>query len=239
MARTLQETYNAKYRDEEWKPLALQPDRVSATRYDDVARLLRGARGVLCEVGCGSGQLTLALAAQFERATGLDLASVRIARAQQVLAERYPQYADKVKFVVGSADEPFPFPTAAFDVVIACAVIEHCVDVFFVMDEIARVCRPGGCVVLTVPNVCYVKHVLSLLRGQVPLTGSPNRDIRYWRENGWDGGHLHYFSRHALHNLLTHCGFVPEVWTGDGKYAKLRRWATCLVGNLTVRARRR
>jgi hypothetical protein len=39
-------------------------------------------------------------------------------------------------------------------------------------------------------------------------------------------------------HLLRHTGFEPLEWTGDGKFAKYRRWCTNLSGNLTVRARR-
>ncbi|MHC4504116.1 MAG: methyltransferase domain-containing protein, partial [Planctomycetota bacterium] len=118
------------------------------------------------------------------------------------------------------------------------AVLEHLVDPIAAVDEMSRACRPGGCIVVTVPNVCYVKHIWSLLRGRVPLTGSPRRDIGYWREHGWDGGHLHYFSKKTLDALLRHVGFIPERWTGCGYLSRLRRWYSNFVGNLTVRARK-
>jgi hypothetical protein len=60
----------------------------------------------------------------------------------------------------------------------------------------------------------------------------------FLRTHGWDGHHLHYFTKSALDALLRHVGFKPEQWTGDGRLAKLRRWQHRLVGNLTVRARR-
>jgi SAM-dependent methyltransferase len=160
-------------------------------------------------------------------------------RATEVLSQRYPHLASRVRFMTATADQPMPFADREFDVVVACAVVEHVVDLFTTMDEIARVCKPGGCTVITVPNLAYIKHTVGLLFGQIPLTGSPTRDIAYWREHGWDGGHFHYFTKRALYDLLVHVGFQPEAWTGDGKWAKVRRWGTNLVGNLTVRARRR
>jgi hypothetical protein len=101
-----------------------------------------------------------------------------------------------------------------------------------------RVCKPGGCVVISVPNLAYVMHVGRLLLGRQPLTGIADRDIAVWRELGWDGGHLHYFTKSALHDLLVQAGLTPEQWTGDGRWAKWRRWYQNFVGNLTVRARR-
>lgn len=236
----LQEMYNRRYRDEQWEPLRLRPDALSTTRYDDTARLLRTEPpgGALLEIGCGSARLMIALADRFDRLTGIDLSDVRIATAAQVMRERYGDYASKISFQTASGDEPLPFDDASFDVVIACAVVEHLVDVFAAIDEIARVCRPGGCVVLTVPNICYVKHALGLLWGRLPLTSTQTRDMSYWRELGWDGGHLHYFSKAALTDLLSSAGLAAEAWTGDGRFAKMRRWYINFVGSLTVRARR-
>lgn len=235
----LQSHYDRHYGQEKWRFIELHPDAMTTTRLDEVARLLRGAQGNLLEVGCGSGRLIMALAPQFDHLTGIDLSTVRINLANQALRERYPQYAEKVMFVCTSADERFPFEDESFDVVVACAVLEHVVDVFFVMDEIARVCRPGGQLVLEVPNICYLKNVKDLLLGRVPLTGSPTRDMSHWRNHGWDGDHLHNFSKASLADLLRNVGFEPEKWSGTGRLAKLRRWCQYFVGDLAVRARRR
>src|SRR5262245_55867686 len=186
MSNALQDFYDREYATEDWSPLVLRPDAISTSRYDDVARLLRHERGRLLDYGCGSGQLVLALADNFEQCVGLDLSEVRIQNATRALSQRYPQYLDKVRFQKVDSEIRFPFQDASFDVVLACAVMEHVVDVFSVMDQISRVCRPGGCVVLSVPNICYIKHILALALGRVPLTGGPSRSISYWREHGWD-----------------------------------------------------
>lgn len=237
-AAGLRQMYDEKYRNEVWTPIELRPHALSTNRFDDVARLLGGLRGRALDVGCGSGRLTLALADQFDSMVGIDLSPIRVAQARAILSERFPALRDRVEFQVGTIEEQLPFAGGSFDVVIACAVIEHVVDVFGAMRELARVCRANGQLVLCVPNVCYVKHALGLLFGRVPLTGSHTRDVREWRADGWDGGHLHYFSRGSLTQLLELEGFSPKAWTGDGRLAKARRSYTNFVGSLTVRAKR-
>ncbi len=234
----LRDLYNRKYANREWHPLTLKPNGISTNRYDDAARLIQGEKGEFLEVGCGAGQMVLALADRFDRLIGVDLSDVRVTDAKQALKEHYPQFQDKIDFVTVGSSGPFPFQDGSFDVVISLAVLEHVIDVFEFMDEIARVCRPGGCTVITVPNICYVKHAFRLLLGRIPITGIGNSDIAYWRENGWDGGHFHYFSKKMLGDLLENAGFEPEKWTSDGKFAKFRRWHPNLVGHLSVRARR-
>jgi 2-polyprenyl-3-methyl-5-hydroxy-6-metoxy-1,4-benzoquinol methylase len=235
----LRDFYNRKYRDEIWRPLTLRPDAWSTSRYDDVARLLRRESGRLLEVGCGSGQLVLALAAsdQFAHLTGLDLSDVRITAARHALAAS-PQLTTRVAFEAVEADAPLPAPNGAFDAVLCCAVLEHVVDVFGLLRELARVCKVGGALLVTVPNVGYVKHLLGLSFGRLPLTGSETRNMTSWESGGWDGGHLHYFTRSSLRALLRHTGFRDEAWTSDGRLARLRRALRPLGGNLTVRARR-
>src|SRR3546814_8619033 len=44
-----------------------------------------------------------------------------------------------------------PFPDQSFEAVICSEVLEHVPDPRLVLDEIARVLKPGGCLLLTVP----------------------------------------------------------------------------------------
>lgn len=234
----LREFYDSKYRGEEWALAVLKPHAVSTTRYDDTARLLASESGELLEIGCGSGKFTMAIAPQFEKVIGLDLSPVRIETARRMLKAHCPHLDGRVEFVVGDGDGPLAFLTGSFDVVVLCAVLEHVVDVFGLLDEAARVCKRGGVVVISVPNLAYLKHVLDLIRGRHPLTGIHARDIATWRELGWDGAHLHYFTQDSLGEALKSAGLIPEVWTGDGRWARFRRWRTNWVGGLTVMARK-
>lgn len=223
---------------EPWQPLDFHPDGWSTTRYDDVVRLLRGERGDLLDVGIGSALLLLHLAGQFDRISGIDLSPIHVERARGIAARFFPDVVPRLDLRAADADQPFPFAEGRFDVVTAIAVLEHVVDPFRFVDDVARVLKPGGCAVITVPNAAYLRHVGALLMGRVPLTGIRARDMRLWRDEGWDGGHLHYFTKGALKELLASAGLVAEEWTGDGKWARVRRVLPNLVGNLTVRARK-
>jgi SAM-dependent methyltransferase len=59
-------------------------------------------------------------------------------------------------FVVAS-DAVFPFEDDAFDVVFATQVVEHVENLPHTLGEIARVCRPGGVIVLSFPFL-YNEH---------------------------------------------------------------------------------
>lgn len=51
-----------------------------------------------------------------------------------------------------------PEPDGAFDAVLCTEVLEHVPDPAAVLRELARLVRPGGRLILTVPATCYVHH---------------------------------------------------------------------------------
>lgn len=238
VSHAMRERANRMYRDEVWVPLTLRPNALSPSRYDDLAAVIRDDGGRALDIGCGAGQLVFALADRFEALVGVDISDVRVRLADSVLTSRFPHCRGKVTFHCVAPGAPLPFPDRSFDVVIASAVLEAVPDVFATLDEVARVCRPDGYLLISVANVCYLKHVFGMLGGHIPLTWGTTRDMRHWRTEGWDGGALRYFSKRTLRDLLMNTGFVPEKWSASGTLAKLRRWHPNLCGSLTVRARR-
>lgn len=112
------------------------------TRYTWAATLA-GGREVLdagCGVGWGTGRL---LEAGATRAVGLDIDSAAIDSA----ALRAPE----AEFVRGDLME-LPFEAASFDLVVSFEAIEHVTDPQRALDEMRRVLRPGGWLVISSPN---------------------------------------------------------------------------------------
>jgi SAM-dependent methyltransferase len=98
----------------------------------------------------------------------------------------------------------FPFADGSFDVVVFCEVLEHLtIDPMAAMSEISRVLAPGGTLVLTTPNAARLENVVALLEGR-------NLYDPY-SAYGPYGRHNREYTRHELHQLLTHCGFIPEA----------------------------
>jgi SAM-dependent methyltransferase len=170
---------------------------------------------------------------------GLDISRVRVERARSDVPAHYPALAGRVAFEPIVPGQPLPLADASADIAISCVVLEFVDDIFRTMDELARIVRPGGHLVAAVANVGYVRHVMSLLQSRTPVTSIGGRDMRHWREHGWDGGALRYFGKRTFADLLVDSGFAPEAWSGCGKFARLRRFYLNGFGCMTVRARRR
>lgn len=99
------------------------------------AEHLAGASAVL-DVGTGEGQVArLAARTAGRRVVGVDPSWSQLAVARERAGG--PSYAR-------SGAGALPFPTGAFDAVVACLVFEHIDDADEALAEVGRVLRPGG-----------------------------------------------------------------------------------------------
>ena len=95
------------------------------------------ARGFAWEAGCGSGQLTIPLAAHFERIVATDATPAQVAHARAHARVRY----------VAATAEAAPVRGGTADLVVA-AQSAHWFDLPRYFAEVRRVARPGAIVAL-------------------------------------------------------------------------------------------
>ena len=185
----------------------------------DVYQLLDGLDGKLLEYGCGSGSLLLGLAKEnrFDQCYGVDISE----RALEKIKIAWESIIDsqesdgKVQLFLPTDDQLPNIPSDTFDVVISVATVEHVLDPYIVLDELYRIAKPNGVLICSVPNYAYLKHRLQLLFGIQPRTGT-DEPVEKWRKEGWDGMHLHTFTKSSFGTLLQDCGWQPQKWLGCG-----------------------
>jgi SAM-dependent methyltransferase len=102
------------------------------------------AHGRVLVDGCGVGMYLARLSKLAVQAVGLDIEHERTVEAHQESQQ-----------VVCGAGERLPFPDGWFDLVLSHEVLEHVQDDQAAIREIVRVLRPGGRLVLFVPNRGY------------------------------------------------------------------------------------
>ena len=91
------------------------------------------------DLGCAGGFMAEALDDRGADVTGIDPAEDAI-RAAQSHARAHDR---SIRYDVG-VGEALPYPDAAFDAVVCVDVLEHVQDLGQVVQEIARVLKPGG-----------------------------------------------------------------------------------------------
>jgi ubiquinone/menaquinone biosynthesis C-methylase UbiE len=113
-------------------------------------------QGRALDIGCGPGQLVIDLARRYPaaRVTGLDLSVEMLVLARRnadraglsvprAAAQRGPGVGDRTEFKIGNAED-LPFPDGHFDLVVSTLSLHHWTNPGAVLNEVARVTRPGG-----------------------------------------------------------------------------------------------
>ena len=153
----------------------------------DRAIELLAPRGRVLDLGCASGGLLALLRPHASHLAGLELSATAAKAAAEV--------ADEV--VQGALEDPgLPFAQGSFDLVILADVLEHLADPGAALRRATTWCKPGGAVLVSVPNVAHWRARLTLARGRWPAEDSGT----------FDSSHLRWFTRASVSKLLADAG---------------------------------
>lgn len=122
-------------------------------RRQRVLELLPPTLGDVADIGCGPGIMVEPVLARGGRFEGIDLSPEMIRAARQQYRE-----TDRVRFRIGNA-ENLQIPNGSVDQVICMAVIEYLKTPDRVLSEIARILRPGGIAIITVPKRWHIDRL--------------------------------------------------------------------------------
>ena len=149
-------------------------------------------QGVVLDNGCGVGMYVEHLADYGGRVIGLEYELSRAAEAHQ----RSP-------CILSAAGEYLPFPANSFDLILSHEVLEHVADDRLAVGEIVRTLRPGGRLVLFVPNRGYPFETHGIYwRGRYHFGNIPlvNYLPRPWRNRL--APHVRIYTRRDLEKLF-------------------------------------
>ena len=168
-----------------------------------VIALLRGlAVERVLDLGCGNGSLCSDLQAGGWQAVGVepDEEGLVIARASHTSVRFHA-------FGVHSDPAELLAREAPFDAVVSTEVVEHLFTPGQLPAYAAAVLKPGGLLIISTPYHGYLKNLALSIFGK-------------WDHHHtamWDGGHIKFWSRATLTQLLEANGFAVIDFHGVGR----------------------
>ncbi len=122
---------------------------IDRTFVDHVARLIAPAvdrRISALDFGCGPGQIPIMLAKRWPemRLLGVDASPRMVEKARQDAGQAGVTIAFEVLRLGDQGEPRLPYPDGAFDLVTCNSVLHHLADPLAAVDELARVAKPDG-----------------------------------------------------------------------------------------------
>jgi 2-polyprenyl-3-methyl-5-hydroxy-6-metoxy-1,4-benzoquinol methylase len=155
----------------------------------------------ICDLGCGNGYLAGRLAGMGYEVVGVDASESGINLADRT----YPQ----VTFINSLINRDLARTTGLgqFDLVVSSDVIEHLYRPADLLEATLPLLRRNGQMIITTPYHGYLKNVALSLSGKM--------DTHFGALT--DGGHIKFFSKHTLSELLTQHGFTNLKFSFYGR----------------------
>lgn len=184
----------------------------------DIAKLLPDYCKNVLEVGCGGGG-TLAWLKNIGRAGHISGIEINPEAANIASSRLDMVYQGDADLILGDID------SESLDLVLCLDVLEHLVDPWQTLIRIYKLIRPGGQLIVSLPNVRHYSVVLPLLfKGQ----------WKYTQAGIMDQTHLRFFSRDSALEMLQTAGFcktqISSTYTW-GTWDKLKDAATLRLLN--------
>ncbi|MCS7033894.1 MAG: class I SAM-dependent methyltransferase [Phycisphaerae bacterium] len=161
--------------------------------HESILRMVPADGKVIGSIGCGPAATEGVLVRQGREVHGVDV-------AQEVYEIARPRLTS---LRIISPDDRTPFAPESLDGLILADVIEHLPAAWDALRQYAQAVRPGGWVIISVPNMRYVEAMARyVLRGDWPE-----------EETGiFDRTHLQFMTHRRLARWIHQAGLTPERW---------------------------
>ncbi len=169
------------------------------------AEAQRGCPRSVFEVGCGNGST-----AAFVSALGFSISGIDPSNSGIQIAQRsHPN----LRLEHGSAYDDLAAKYGRFPVVISLEVVEHVYSPRDFAKSVYSLLDDGGLAIISTPYHGYLKNLALAVSGKL--------DSHFTAL--WDGGHIKFWSRATLRELLLSTGFRTVEFVRVGRIAPLAK----------------
>lgn len=169
----------------------------------------------ILDAGCGGGYVLHELyTLGFENVWGFDASETGVTLAKT----NYSILKNKIT-VHDAYDSKLPdiFPVNTFDIILSVEVIEHMYSPRDYLKNIRYWLNDGGFFIITTPYNGYMKNLAISFLNKYDQHHNPL----------WDGGHIKYFSKNTLYQMLKEAGLNIIRFYGSGRLPFL--WKSMII----------
>jgi len=168
------------------EPEELYAHVIHSSRVERILDFTRDIRGKILDIGCFDGYVTEKIQRQGgKEVIGMD----RLKKALKIAEGR------GIQTRLADIDNEFiDFPDNYFDCVVAADVLPTVFDPDAVIEDIYRVLKPGGKLIVTVPNLASISNRLLMMLGFGPFK---------WEVRPHQGNYWRYFTFGTMRELLS------------------------------------
>jgi len=179
-----------------------------------ILRIVSGGETIL-DAGCGNGRFmeSILKSSPNLKIKGLDFSESEIKTARE----------KNLDVLQADFEKGIPLSKETFDFIYAGEVIEHLFNPDFFLDELNRVLKKKGHILITTPNLCSWLNRILMPLGIQPLFLEPSTRskligagiLKKFKQDSQPVGHVRIFTFEALKDLLNLSGFkILKTW-GD------------------------
>jgi len=167
-----------------------------------LSMLEKGSNRCILDLGCGNGHLVSYLIKLGFNVYGTDASEKGIAIAKKEYPDRF--------FVQDLSTDRLPpeLEHLKIDTIITTEVIEHLYNPDGFIDFCKNALQKNGEIMISTPYHGYLKNLVLAIFNKWDSHHSP----------GWHGGHIKFWSRKTLSQLLKDKGFVIMEFKGCGRF---------------------
>jgi 2-polyprenyl-3-methyl-5-hydroxy-6-metoxy-1,4-benzoquinol methylase len=165
---------------------------------EDVLSLINEDGLMALDIGCGAGSLAKKLIAKGKIVDGISISLEELKQAEPALRRAY-------LFNVENG-LPSEIESDAYDYIICSHILEHIAYPEKLFEDIRRVLKNNGYLIVALPNLFHYKTRIELLKGNFP---SSDAGI-------WDYTHLRWYTYKSAKEILSK-NFIIETATVTGE----------------------
>lgn len=164
---------------------------------DDVINLVPKNIKYILDIGCGNGSTAKHLIAKNYIVDGITLSENEKSEAEKIMRHVY----------IYNLENGLPFKESnLYDVIICSHVLEHICYPKKLMTDIYSVLKPGGTLIVALPNIMHYSARWKLIKG----------NFNYEDAGIWDYTHFRWYTFETAKQFLQQYNFTIEVATVTG-----------------------